>query len=145
MSNPIFDQAALQQWRKSKPHDGATAVKQRNIEPSTSFTSSLELCTSNPINNTNQNSPQPQNSTAKMVYTLVVHLYAKDDAESISKLVAKLQEASQVYSNDKETLGWWVELLPWMRSEVKGRNWARKALTSRALQWQKRNQKIHQS
>ena len=41
-----------------------------------------------------------------MVYTLVVHLYAKDDAESISKLVAKLREASQVYSNDKETLGW---------------------------------------
>merc|ERR1711974_164834 len=59
-------------------------------------------------NNTNQNSPQPQNSTAKMVYTLVVHLYAKDDAESIRKLVAKLQEASQVYSNDKETLGWFV-------------------------------------
>lgn len=43
-----------------------------------------------------------------MVYTLVVHLYAKDDAESIQKLVAKLQEASQVYSNDKETLGWYV-------------------------------------
>jgi len=42
----------------------------------------------------------------KMVYTLVVHLYAKDDAECIRKLVAKLQEASQVYSNDKETLGW---------------------------------------
>ncbi len=41
-----------------------------------------------------------------MVYTLVVHLYAKEDAESIRKLVAKLQEASQVYSNDKETLGW---------------------------------------
>lgn len=42
----------------------------------------------------------------KMVYTLVVHLYAKADDESINKLVAKLQEASQVYSNDKETLGW---------------------------------------
>jgi hypothetical protein len=39
-------------------------------------------------------------------YTLVVHLYAKDDSEAISKLVAKLQEASQVYSNDKECLGW---------------------------------------
>ncbi|KAK5007472.1 hypothetical protein LTR28_005241 [Elasticomyces elasticus] len=39
-----------------------------------------------------------------MVYTLVVHLYAKDDPECIKKLMAKLQEASQVYSNDKETL-----------------------------------------
>ncbi|EME45947.1 hypothetical protein DOTSEDRAFT_70076 [Dothistroma septosporum NZE10] len=41
-------------------------------------------------------------------YTLVVHLYAKDDQEAIKKLSAKLQEASQVYSNDKETLGWFV-------------------------------------
>jgi hypothetical protein len=41
-----------------------------------------------------------------MVYTLVVHLYAKDDQESINKLIAKLQEASQVYTNDKECLGW---------------------------------------
>ncbi|KAF2770199.1 hypothetical protein EJ03DRAFT_326599 [Teratosphaeria nubilosa] len=43
-----------------------------------------------------------------MVYTLVVHLYAKDGKSSIDKLIAKLQEASQVYSNDKETLGWFV-------------------------------------
>ncbi|KAK4997198.1 hypothetical protein LTR66_003354 [Elasticomyces elasticus] len=43
-----------------------------------------------------------------MVYTLVVHLYAKDDPECIKKLMAKLQEASQVYSNDKETLSWFV-------------------------------------
>lgn len=43
-----------------------------------------------------------------MVYTIVVHLVAKDDAESIKKLTAKLQEASQVYSNDKETLSWYV-------------------------------------
>ncbi|KAK3674185.1 hypothetical protein LTR78_006032 [Recurvomyces mirabilis] len=41
-------------------------------------------------------------------YTLVVHLYAKDDAEAIKKLTAKLQEASQVYSNDKECLSWFV-------------------------------------
>lgn len=41
-----------------------------------------------------------------MAYTLVVHLYAKDDPEAIKKLRAKLQEASQVYTNDKETLGW---------------------------------------
>ncbi|GAB7344202.1 hypothetical protein MBLNU457_2093t1 [Dothideomycetes sp. NU457] len=43
-----------------------------------------------------------------MVYTIVVHLYAKADQESLKKLVAKLQEASQVYSNDKETLSWFV-------------------------------------
>ncbi|KAK4996656.1 hypothetical protein LTR66_003769 [Elasticomyces elasticus] len=43
-----------------------------------------------------------------MVYTLVVHVYAKDDPECIKKLTAKLQEASQVYSNDKETLSWFV-------------------------------------
>ncbi|KAG9755004.1 hypothetical protein KCU59_g205, partial [Aureobasidium melanogenum] len=43
-----------------------------------------------------------------MVYTLVVHLYAKDDQECINKLIAKLQEASQVYTNDKECLGWFV-------------------------------------
>ena len=41
-----------------------------------------------------------------MVYTLVVHLHAKEGEENIQKLSAKLQEASQVYSNDKETLGW---------------------------------------
>lgn len=39
-------------------------------------------------------------------YTIVVHLKVKDDQESIDKLVAKLQEASQVYSNDKECLSW---------------------------------------
>lgn len=43
-----------------------------------------------------------------MVYTIVVHLYAKDDAEAISKLSAKLVEASQVYSKDHETLSWFV-------------------------------------
>ncbi|KNG50708.1 antibiotic biosynthesis monooxygenase [Stemphylium lycopersici] len=43
-----------------------------------------------------------------MVYTIVVHMYAKEDAESIQKLSAKLAEASQVYSQDKETLSWFV-------------------------------------
>jgi hypothetical protein len=43
-----------------------------------------------------------------MVYTIVVHLLAKPDPESISKLKAKLVEASQVYSKDKETLSWFV-------------------------------------
>ncbi|KAH8725487.1 hypothetical protein GQ44DRAFT_615721 [Phaeosphaeriaceae sp. PMI808] len=43
-----------------------------------------------------------------MVYTIVVHLYAKESAEAISKLKAKLVEASQVYSKDTETLSWFV-------------------------------------
>ncbi|KAK5719200.1 hypothetical protein LTR15_007723 [Elasticomyces elasticus] len=41
-------------------------------------------------------------------YSLVCHLYAKDDEESIKKLTAKLQEASQTYTKDKETLDWYV-------------------------------------
>lgn len=43
-----------------------------------------------------------------MVYTIVVHLVSKDDPECIAKLSAKLVEASQVYSKDKETLSWFV-------------------------------------
>ncbi|KAF2677489.1 hypothetical protein K458DRAFT_436606 [Lentithecium fluviatile CBS 122367] len=43
-----------------------------------------------------------------MVYTIVVHLYAKEDKEAIEKLKAKLVEASIVYSRDRETLGWFV-------------------------------------
>ncbi|KAL2351149.1 hypothetical protein BJ546DRAFT_855872 [Cryomyces antarcticus] len=43
-----------------------------------------------------------------MVYTIVVHLYAKDDAAAIKKLQNKLIEASQVYSKDKETVSWFV-------------------------------------
>ncbi|KAK3049245.1 hypothetical protein LTR09_009423 [Extremus antarcticus] len=38
-------------------------------------------------------------------YSLVVHMYAKK--ESVDKLKAKLQEASQVYSKDKECLSWY--------------------------------------
>jgi hypothetical protein len=38
-----------------------------------------------------------------MVYTIVVHLYAKEDQESIEKL-----KGSQVYSKDRETLSWFV-------------------------------------
>tara|TARA_R110002003_G_scaffold124_3_gene11207 strand:- start:37570 stop:37803 length:234 start_codon:yes stop_codon:yes gene_type:complete len=33
-----------------------------------------------------------------MVYTIVVHLYAKADKDAIAKLKAKLVEASRVYS-----------------------------------------------
>ncbi|KAI1178132.1 hypothetical protein F4777DRAFT_539644 [Nemania sp. FL0916] len=43
-----------------------------------------------------------------MVYTIVVHLRAKPGAETIAKLHAKLNEASAVYSRDKETLSWFV-------------------------------------
>lgn len=43
-----------------------------------------------------------------MVYTIVVHLVAKDDKECVAKLKAKLVEASQVYSKDHETLSWFV-------------------------------------
>ncbi|VUC25955.1 unnamed protein product [Clonostachys rosea] len=43
-----------------------------------------------------------------MVYTIVVHLYAKDDKEAIAKLNAKLIEASRIYSQDNETISWFV-------------------------------------
>jgi hypothetical protein len=43
-----------------------------------------------------------------MVYTLTVHLLAKDDPDCIRKLRNKLIEASRVYSQDKETLSWFV-------------------------------------
>lgn len=45
-------------------------------------------------------------------YTLVVHLYTKEGEENINKVKAKLQEASQVYSKDRETLSWYVHALP---------------------------------
>lgn len=43
-----------------------------------------------------------------MVYTIVVHLYAKDGQDNIARLHAKLIEASRVYSQDKETISWFV-------------------------------------
>jgi len=43
-----------------------------------------------------------------MVYTITVHLYAKDDPVAIDKLKAKLIDASRVYTKDKETLDWFV-------------------------------------
>lgn len=43
-----------------------------------------------------------------MVYTLSVHLYANDDAESIEKLRLKLIEAARIYRQDKETIDWLV-------------------------------------
>lgn len=54
---------------------------------------------------------QPSTSSQKsfkMVYTIVVHLYAREGDENISRLSAKLIEASRVYSQDKETLSWFV-------------------------------------
>lgn len=43
-----------------------------------------------------------------MVYTITVHLHANDDPSSVEKLKAKLIEASRVYSQDKETVSWFV-------------------------------------
>ncbi|KAK6197158.1 Mitochondrial DNA replication protein yhm2 [Pestalotiopsis sp. IQ-011] len=43
-----------------------------------------------------------------MVYTLTVHMYAKDDADCIERLRLKLIEAARVYRNDKETVDWFV-------------------------------------
>ncbi|KAK0273462.1 hypothetical protein LTR35_012212 [Friedmanniomyces endolithicus] len=49
-----------------------------------------------------------QKSVEMPAYSLVCHLYAKDDPEAIKKLTAKLQEASQTYTKDKETLNWYI-------------------------------------
>ncbi|KAI1643746.1 hypothetical protein F4815DRAFT_473009 [Daldinia loculata] len=43
-----------------------------------------------------------------MVYTIVVHLRAKPGADNIAKLHAKLNEASAIYSKDRETISWFV-------------------------------------
>ncbi|ETS77539.1 hypothetical protein PFICI_11413 [Pestalotiopsis fici W106-1] len=43
-----------------------------------------------------------------MVYTLTVHMYAKDDADCIERLKLKLIEAARIYRNDKETVDWFV-------------------------------------
>lgn len=43
-----------------------------------------------------------------MVYTITVHLRANSDPSSVEKLKAKLIEASRVYSQDKETISWFV-------------------------------------
>lgn len=43
-----------------------------------------------------------------MVYTIVVHLRAKPGKENIAKVHAKLNEASAIYSKDKETISWFV-------------------------------------
>ena len=43
-----------------------------------------------------------------MVYTLTVHLYANDKADSIDRIKAKLIEAARIYRKDKETIDWLV-------------------------------------
>ncbi|WYZ37596.1 hypothetical protein EsH8_II_001102 [Colletotrichum jinshuiense] len=43
-----------------------------------------------------------------MVYTITVHLHANDHPDSVDRLKAKLIEASRVYSNDRETVSWFV-------------------------------------
>lgn len=46
--------------------------------------------------------------TTTMVYTITVHLRANSEPSSVEKLKAKLIEASRIYSNDKETISWFV-------------------------------------
>jgi hypothetical protein len=53
-------------------------------------------------------SPKVDYKIGKMVYTIVVHLYTKEDPSSIEAVKAKLVEASSIYSKDKETLSWFV-------------------------------------
>ncbi|KDN66874.1 hypothetical protein CSUB01_03905 [Colletotrichum sublineola] len=43
-----------------------------------------------------------------MVYTITVHLHANDNPDSVDRLKAKLIEASRVYSQDRETVSWFV-------------------------------------
>lgn len=56
--------------------------------------------------------PRIMSVADNQAYTLVVHLYTKEGEENINKVKAKLQEASQVYSKDRETLSWYVHALP---------------------------------
>lgn len=64
------------------------------------------------------------NSTAPApAYTIVVHIYALNDTSAIANITAKLQEASQVYSNDKETLDWYVLPEGWYERGYKANNW----------------------
>ena len=48
------------------------------------------------------------NRISIMVYTLVCHLYCKDDESCISKVKNKLLEASRIYRKDRETMDWIV-------------------------------------
>ncbi|KAL0940620.1 uncharacterized protein CTRU02_203383 [Colletotrichum truncatum] len=43
-----------------------------------------------------------------MVYTITVHLHANDHPDSVERIKAKLIEASRVYSQDRETVSWFV-------------------------------------
>lgn len=43
-----------------------------------------------------------------MVFTIVVHLQAKEGKDVEDKIRAKLIEASSVYSKDAETISWFV-------------------------------------
>ncbi|RAL61728.1 hypothetical protein DID88_002796 [Monilinia fructigena] len=52
--------------------------------------------------------PHTTPSTPKWFYTLTVHLYANEHPDSISRIKAKLIEASRVYKHDKETVDWIV-------------------------------------
>lgn len=68
--------------------------------------------TPTPLAATAAAAPQIMSVADNQAYTLVVHLYTKEGEENINKVKAKLQEASQVYSKDRETLSWYVHALP---------------------------------
>ncbi|OWZ07375.1 hypothetical protein PHMEG_00020241 [Phytophthora megakarya] len=53
-----------------------------------------------------------------MVYTLVVHLHAKEGKDVEEKIHNKLIEASQTYMKDAEVIGWHV-----MQDHVDSRKW----------------------
>jgi hypothetical protein len=66
---------------------------------------------------TTKNTPQLE-AQAKMVYTLVCHLHAKEGKDVEEKIHNKLVEASQTYMKDAEVIGWHV-----MQDHVDTRKW----------------------
>ncbi|KAK1947369.1 hypothetical protein P3T76_001379 [Phytophthora citrophthora] len=60
----------------------------------------------------------PLHAPPKMVYTLVVHIHAKEGKDVEDKIRNKLIEASQTYMKDAEVIGWHV-----MQDHVDTRKW----------------------
>ncbi|EGZ29956.1 hypothetical protein PHYSODRAFT_466781 [Phytophthora sojae] len=71
-----------------------------------------------------------------MVYTLVVHLHAKEGKDVEEKVRSKLIEASQTYMKDAEVIGWHV-----MQDHVDTRKWT---IVER-YERQSQSLKIHQA
>ncbi|OWZ10159.1 Antibiotic biosynthesis monooxygenase protein [Phytophthora megakarya] len=60
-----------------------------------------------------------KSNQTKMVYTLVVHLHAKEGKDVEDKIRNKIIEASQTYMKDAEVIGWYV-----MQDHADTRKWA---------------------